>query len=335
MISAGKKSHKNLEYPGTKDKANNLFVGKNNAVNRLFSGGKEKADELFSGQKDSADKLFSGGKEKEKGDDTITSPKPVPHPRSKTKEKHDKNNTSISPQGTNDASKVTVDQLFDSVGKRGKSVSFNNILDSQERDSTSKKSTDILKSPPNVAPRSPKNMQNNSDSVPKSSLEHQKAQRHDGRKVSESNGPIVEHAFRNHRTSNVKELPNKRNSIRDIQHEHNSHIREETASWREGESLQRAHEKYDFHTRNNQGYSSSKYERMHKLESSHQKELGCRRDVTDVLEDHVPSRTGIIPGDDEDRTDQYGKYLPGRALVLLLNYQGMSENVPNETISCP
>jgi hypothetical protein len=216
--------------------ADSLLSGGKDFADKLFSGAKDKADKLFSGQKGSADKLFSG--EKEKNDDGIlTSPRPVPRPRSKPKQKDEEPNALCE---TTDSDKITADQLFDSMGKSSKSVSFSDVQaskDSKKKGSESvekktNKNSRNERTPPKKAPRSPRNNTLNTSSPrkekPLDEDEEEKnskrknrpqpPQRHHDRNFSESKNLAAGQNSRNYMQSDGMELHDSRNG-KDIQHQ--------------------------------------------------------------------------------------------------------------------
>ena len=150
------------------DDKESLFSGQKGLENKLFSGGKD--------PQSSADKLFSGGKMKE-NNDALISPRPVPHPRSKSKEKDSKskNEELKSLNKPIDSEEITADQLFDSTGKSSKSVSFSDFQVSEDSNTKSSelvskefskhRSSHGNRTPPKKAPRSPRNTLNSSSAT--------------------------------------------------------------------------------------------------------------------------------------------------------------------------
>ena len=228
-------------FSDKKDKAaDNLLSSGKDFADKLFGGAKDKADKLFSGQKGSAEKLFSSVKVKEKNDDTLTSPRPVPRPRSKPKEKdHGKNEEPKTLNETADSEKITADQLFESMAKSSKSVSFSDVQASRDSEKKSLESVEKTskkeRTPPKKAPRSPRNNTLNSSSPRKEksleesdtqqrTSEHKKRpqppQRHHERNFSESNRSVTGYDSGSQMPSDGMELFHGRNG-KDEQHQEN------------------------------------------------------------------------------------------------------------------
>ncbi len=352
-------------FSSRKNSADKLFSGAKDKADNLFSGAKDKADNLFSGRKNSAEKLFSGGKVKEKNDDMPTSPRPVPRPRSKPKEKNDENKGLNTLNDTTDSDKITADQLFDSVGKSSKSVSFSDVnatKDSKKEGSQSvgKRSSDDRNSnnertPPKKAPRSPRNRLNSSsprkgkssdeNDTEQRTSEHKKRpqppQRHHDKNFSERNSSeAAGYGFGSHRTSDGMQLfhsrdgsdiqqhkkfssdfPSRGDSAKELKQQMRDNTVYEgrnkegrTPRW-EGATLRQEpqeQENYGF-SRNSERYSRSNHEKIR--EGSSRNDRDGKGNITDMFEDHVPVSNGIVLDDDEDRTNQHGRRLPGRAVL--------------------
>ena len=321
----------NKLFSDKKDKADGLFSGPKNRTDKLFSEEKGKIDKLFSGEKDSgdkifslekkttsADKLFSGGKVNEKNDDIITSPRPVPRPRLKPKDRENHELNSMNEMRDNN---ITADQLFDSMGKSSKSVSFSDTKftnDSRKKGAVSVDQTSsgndrnptIERTPPKKSPRRGKLLDDKGSK--ETTSEHKKRpqppQRHHESAGSESrwanDGNVL--YLRDFTGDDVR---SREDTARGIKQMFYDGVPGERA--KEGRRWETKDHQNHVPGRNSEGYSGNKEEKIHR--SSFRKGHGEEGNITDMFEEHVPASNGIVLSDeDTDRMNTHGMQSSGR-----------------------
>ena len=325
-------------FSDKKDKADDLYSGQKNSLDKLFSGEKGKIDKLFSGEKDfadklfsgenkntSADKLFSGGKVKEKDDDVITSPRPVLRPRSKPKDHKDNELNSVNEMtGHNN---VTADQLFDSMGKSSKSVSFSDTQVSKDltkkdsvsvdQKSGSDRNSTIERTPPKKIPRSPRRGKSSDENgSEQTSSEHKKRPKppqrhHDGKFLGESDSANFESCIRAdggniqyHKDFTGDEVPSRGDTARGVKQMFYDRMPGEQA--KEGRGPRWETNKHHNYGRNSEGYPRNKEEKIHR--GGFRKGHGEEGDITDIFEEHVPASNGFVLGDEDTVSDRMNKH---------------------------